>query len=246
MRLSEIFDDVEAFYERSGMHEQNFDTIAQARIATSVDDERRFQFTRTFIEGKDVLDFGCGNGGYLIRAQRIAHRVHGVELEKVMCDALQRDRISCSTRIDGSGAYDVITLFHVLEHLAEPLRYLEKLKQHLKPGGMILVEVPNVEDALLSLYQSAAFADFTYWYCHIYMYSNITLCKLAEKAALRVKFIRQIQRYPLSNHLFWLSSGKPNGHKEWGFLRDDEVDRNYGDMLSRLGIADTILAGLVV
>ena len=75
-----------------------------------------------------------------------------------------------------------------------------------------------------------------------YLYSNQTLKALIEKAGLRIDFIQQIQRYPLANHLYWLSHNKPGGHQEWGMLTDYELDKAYGDKLAKLGIADTIIA----
>ena len=246
VRLSEVMDDVEQFYQASGMRDQLVDTPAHTRITTRMDDERRFRFTENMIEGKDVLDFGCGDGGYLIRARKVARHVQGIELEKAMCDGLQEEGLSCCASLDEVGQFDVITLFHVLEHLEAPLDYLEKIRQHLTPDGMILIEVPNAEDALLSLYHSEAFADFTYWHCHVYLYNNMTLRRLAKKAGLKVKFMRQVQRYPLANHLYWLSQDKPGGHQAWAFLRDVALDERYGDMLATLGIADTILAGFTV
>lgn len=246
VRLSEVMDDVEQFYQASGMRDQLVDTPAHTRITTRMDDERRFRFTENMIEGKDVLDFGCGDGGYLIRARKVARHVQGIELEKAMRDGLQEEGLSCCASLAEVGQFDVITLFHVLEHLDAPLDYLEKIRQHLTPDGMILIEVPNAEDALLSLYHSEAFADFTYWHCHVYLYNNMTLRRLAEKAGLKVKFMRQVQRYPLANHLYWLAQDSPGGHQAWAFLRDTALDERYGDMLAKLGIADTILAGFTV
>ena len=56
--------------------------------------------------------------------------------------------------------------------------------------------------------------------------------------------MRQIQRYSLANHMYWLSKGQPGGHYKWAFLEDSETDNTYGNMLARLGIADTIIAGI--
>lgn len=246
VRLSEAIDDVDEFYQNSGMRDQLVETPEKTRITTRVDDERRFRFVENMIEGKSVLDFGCGDGGFLHRAKKIAAKIQGVELEQAMREGLNKEGIPCSESIDELGTFDVITLFHVLEHLEEPIAYLEKLKKHLNKDGMILIEVPNANDALLSLYNSEAFADFTYWHCHVYLYNNETLRMLVKKAGLRVKFMEQIQRYPLSNHLYWLSQGKPGGHQKWAFMNDAQLDKQYGYLLAKLGIADTVIAGLYV
>ncbi len=56
--------------------------------------------------------------------------------------------------------------------------------------------------------------------------------------------MRQVQRYPLENHLYWLSQGKPGGHFRWSFMESDALNRQYGAMLANLGVADTIICGL--
>lgn len=93
----------------------------------------------------------------------------------------------------------------------------------------------------MSLYGSKEFADFTYWECHLFLYTNDTLKKLLHSVGLKPIFMEQIQRYPLANHLYWLSQGKPGGHVKWKALTDDELDKLYGDKLAKLGIADTIM-----
>ncbi len=176
-----------------------------------------------------------------------AKEVYGVELEVSMQQALAMEGITCFPNIDYavselSGKIDVVTLFHVLEHLPEPLNMLEKLKKLLSPEGIMIIEVPNAEDALLSLYQNEKFADFTYWDAHLFLYNNTTFRMLMDKAGLNVKFLGQVQRYPLSNTLYWLAKGKPGGHKTWAMLSNEDVDREYGNQLAQLGIADTIIA----
>ena len=50
------------------------------------------------------------------------------------------------------------------------------------------------------------------------------------------------QRYPLSNHLYWLSQGKPNGHKIWDDFNDKVLDTHYSDQLKKLNLTDTLIA----
>ena len=53
--------------------------------------------------------------------------------------------------------------------------------------------------------------------------------------------IEQFQRYPLSNHLYWLSQGKPGGHKLWSFLDSPILKQTYADSLARIGQCDTLI-----
>ena len=133
-------------------------------------------------------------------------------------------------------------MFHVLEHLKDPIEYLINLKSLLAENGVIVIEVPNANDALLSLYGCEKFSDFTYWESHLFLFDNTTLTTLVKRAGLKIRFLEQIQRYPLSNTMYWLSKGKPGGHREWAMLSNSTLDREYENTLARLGIADTIVA----
>ena len=243
VRLSDVMEDVDSFYRNSGMRDGVTASLEEIRRNTQDDDERRFLFTEKMIRGKKVLDFGCGDGGYILRAQKSAREVAGVELETSVREALQREGIVCYDSVEEYGEVDVVTMFHVLEHIDAPISLLKDIARHLSAGGQIVVEVPNAEDALLSLYGCEDFADFTYWKCHIYLYTEDTLRRLAKKAGLRVRFMQQVQRYPLSNHLHWLSKGRPGGHFVWSFLDEGRLSECYGNKLAKLGIADTIIAG---
>jgi len=245
--LSEFITD-DQYYENSGMRSADVEqTTKQIRVAAKKDDQRRYKFIRNLIENRVLLDFGCGVGGVLQYARDDAETVYGVELEKKMCKTLEQEGIRCFQSLDLAekeltGKVDVVTMFHVLEHLADPVKMLKRLKMLLKPGGVMVIEIPNAEDALLSLYKSKPFADFTYWEDHLYLYNNFTFSSLMKMANLKIRFLGQIQRYSLSNTMYWLSKSKPGGHKVWTMLSDEKLDEEYGKKLSELGIADTIIA----
>lgn len=246
VRLSEFINNPDDFYRNSNMRkiEQSLEEI---RNAAEEDDERRFRFCKNMIKNKTILDFGCGAGGFLCRAKNVALNVFGVEIEAKMNTALNREGILCYSSIeeaerDMQQKVDLVTMFHVLEHLEEPEEFLHRLKNMLTSNGKIIIEVPNAEDALLTLYDCKDFAEFTYWECHFYLYTVETLKLLAQKIGMKAKFVQQIQRDPLSNHLYWLTNRKPGGHVQWAALNDSCLDKQYGDKLAQLGIADTILA----
>jgi SAM-dependent methyltransferase len=142
------------------------------------------------------------------------------------------------------GGYDLITAFHVIEHLSDPRSMLACLAGSLKPNGRMIIEVPSAEDALLTLYDCDAFQRFTYWSQHLFLFNAPTLEMLARQAGLRVVAVQHYQRYPLSNHLHWLSQGKPGGHQRWAFLDTPELASAYASTLAALGKTDTLIAHL--
>ena len=236
----------EGFYEDSGMHSGEVG-IKQWMIETEFDDDRRFQFVKKIIENKAVLDFGCGNGGFLAKAGEIAAVAHGLEPERKYRAHFKALGLDVSRTIpELKESFDVITMFHVLEHLPDPLSILRTIKGILKTGGRIIVEVPNSGDALLRLYRSKPFSEFTYWSCHLYLYNSSTLRELGLQAGYSVDYVKHVQRYPLSNHLYWLAFGRPGGHKNFAFIDSPELHSAYEKQLGGIGATDTIIASFLV
>lgn len=232
------------FYEKSLMHKKNT-SIDEWIATTQMDDGRRYDYLKDAIVGKKVLDFGSGNGGFLSRVMGSTKIAVGVELEERVKDHYDSCKIPLYRQMDEiNEKFDYITLFHVLEHLSEPARILSNLSSLLEAGGQIIVEVPNSEDALIALYDSKAFQDFTYWSCHLFLFNETTLKLLVEKAGLKLNYIKQIQRYPLSNHLFWLAHGKPGGQEYYKILEDQALTLAYNNKLASLGMCDTIYASI--
>jgi len=233
---------VPGFYENSGMFGEDIIPIDTWLKETVLDDRRRFEMIKNFLPNKSLLDFGCGSGGFLVLAKELAHYVTGVELETRVREywSGKLDIVSDMNSLEKT--YDLITGFHVIEHLKDPREILSNLALLLNPNGRIIVEVPNCDDALITLYNSDAFKNFTYWSQHLYLFNAKTLETLGKQAGLRVVAVEHIQRYPLSNHLYWLSEKKPKGHQIWSFLDTPELKKAYSKALALIGKTDTLIA----
>jgi 2-polyprenyl-3-methyl-5-hydroxy-6-metoxy-1,4-benzoquinol methylase len=232
------------FYEESGMHGANQVPMESWLRDTEWDDRRRFEMLMPVLPNHRVLDFGCGAGGLLQRASDLAAAVVGVELEERV-RTYWDGRIQIVADIDQAGEqWDLITAFHVVEHLPDPVSMLKKMGSRLSENGRLVVEVPSANDALLGLYDSDDFQKFTYWSQHLFLFTPDTLRRVAERAGLQVVSIQQYQRYPLSNHLHWLSKGKPGGHQKWSFLDSPELSAAYSAALASIGQCDTLIAHL--
>lgn len=237
------------FYPDGGMHggAENAIPVDHWLRDTARDNCRRFEYLRGQVTNKSILDFGCGAGGFLLHAQEVAESVSGVELEKRLKQHFKSNALSVCADLDhfpSEKKFDIITAFHVIEHLPDPRNMLEKFKERLNPAGKIIIEVPSANDALLTLYKNDPFSRFTYWSCHLYLFDAHTLALMAKQAGLHVTYIKHIQRYPLSNHLHWLANNKPGGHKHWAFLDSPELTAAYESTLARIGKTDTLIACL--
>lgn len=231
-------------YEASGMHGENLPSIESWLRGTEQDDQRRFEMLKSAMVNRKVLDFGCGAAGFVRKAQSLAAEVVGVELEQRVHEHWG-DKIELHSGLENvGGGYDLITSFHVVEHLSDPRTILKELAACLKDHGRLVIEVPSSEDALLTLYENDTFQRFTYWSQHLFLFNAETLRRLATQAGLRVVSVQQFQRYPLSNHLHWLSHNQPGGHQHWSFLDTPALTEAYAASLAATGKCDTLIAYL--
>lgn len=109
-----------------------------------------------------LLDVGAGKGEFLAEAARAGYAVSGVEPSaELAAYARERHGVDVAHGVFGDGlvadgSCDVITLNHVLEHVAAPLELLASLRPKLRASGILFVEVPN-SDAHLAFLADAYF-----------------------------------------------------------------------------------------
>ena len=102
-------------------------------------------------KGLDVLEVGCAFGDMTADLTAIASSVTVVEPSATFCDAVSR-RLGSQIRVvnafledlDGAVRYDAVILASLLHHLDDPVAFLRRAKQLLRPGGMVLATVPNM------------------------------------------------------------------------------------------------------
>lgn len=229
------------FYKSGKMHSQMFDPQIWLDVSKT-DDERRFKFLKNKIQNKKILDFGCGAGGFLILSKNIA-QAYGVEEQESLTPFFQKNNLTIFNSINSlNGEYDIITMFHVLEHLKDPKNVVIKLLEYLKDDGELIIEVPNEDDALLTLYKCKPFGNFTHWCCHLFCFNKKTLIKLFKEMGLKINYIKPIQRYGLANHLYWVIKGQKGGHLKWAFL--NKFDIIYKNILKIIGKSDTLIISI--
>ena len=185
------------FYSHSKIHKNktSLDLLEWTKT-TRMDDERRMVMMNSILKGKNLLDFGAGNCNFLLRASSLTKQAIGIEPEirvrQQLSEKFEKLNIKLYEDISevGSTKFDIITLFHVIEHLPDPKTILIKLKNLLAKNGKIFIETPNADDALISLYKNKAFMDFTYWSCHLFLYNYETLKVLANQSGLQLDSIK--------------------------------------------------------
>jgi len=110
--------------------------------------------------GSKLLDIGCGPGWFLWAAQSKGFNVRSVDVAIGAVEFATRSlKVQATTDTIGElvqqgSRFDVVTLWHVLEHFHDPLAKLKKIRQLLAPGGMIAIEVPNLSSLKFRLSRS--------------------------------------------------------------------------------------------
>jgi 2-polyprenyl-3-methyl-5-hydroxy-6-metoxy-1,4-benzoquinol methylase len=109
-----------------------------------------------FGRGKKLLDLGCGMGIFLsFAAGRYGYQTTGVDFNSQTIDICRAMNPAAEVygmsfadffRLPTHHRYDVITFFEVLEHLSEPLEFLQQLRDFLLPAGYIGLSVPNQDN----------------------------------------------------------------------------------------------------
>ena len=210
---------------------------------------------RGLLTGNEVLlDVGCSTGHLLAGVRDHTRSVYGQELNRKEIDfcqnklGLEVSDAPLTERFE-ENSLDVITLIFVLEHIGNPVQFLADLHRCLKPGGKLIIVVPNVMDPLLSLYDIPQFGEFYYCIEHLFYYSPDTLKILLDRTGFDGEPIG-VQEYPVSNHLNWAYRQQPSetlNARRMGpdlSLQDDEVTTEWEALWENVdGLYRKFLAG---
>ena len=145
--------------------------------------QRLSRLSKLLPKGARCLDAGSSSGEFVYLLNSTGFDAQGVEANLPYADYSQAELYISVTRsafseFNTEKKFDIITMFHVLEHLENPVRDLSHLRKFLKPGGKLIIEVPNI------LYPNMAFCHK--WHPgHLFSFTNDTLALLIEKAGFR-------------------------------------------------------------
>jgi 2-polyprenyl-3-methyl-5-hydroxy-6-metoxy-1,4-benzoquinol methylase len=157
---------------------------------------KRLDKIEQFRKGGRLLDVGCGEGLFLQAALHRGWQVDGTELSSYAAQVasdLLGVKIFCCDLNDAPypmQAFDVITVWHVLEHVRDPMAYLLKIRSLLKSGGLLILAVPNVHNYLMRIaYRIARGHKMTLFSpddreLHLYHFSPQTIKSYLQKADL--------------------------------------------------------------
>lgn len=137
-----------------------------------------------------ILDVGCGSGDTLSLLQSVGWDVYGLDVDKNAVVVARKRGIRNAAlgsfrdmRKYPDNFFDAIRMYHVIEHLDDPMLALQLAQKKLKPGGELIVGTPN-SDSLIARIAGR------YWYNldsprHLVLFSPKTLTQIAGKNKFR-------------------------------------------------------------
>jgi 2-polyprenyl-3-methyl-5-hydroxy-6-metoxy-1,4-benzoquinol methylase len=153
-------------------------------------EDHRVRFFRGVKKRGRLLDIGCGMGYFLLTCQNYGYHVEGFDVSDDAA-AYVKGRLEIPVRTGNmeslpyeSGSFDIITMWHFLEHTPDPRVYLKKTWQLLKAGGLLVVDVPNYAG-------TDARKTWEHWKgwqlpYHLYHFTEETLCKMLSQHGFQI------------------------------------------------------------
>ena len=129
-------------------------------------------------ENTKLLDIGSGGGEFTYLASRMGADASGIDPSSGYLEfgknhysiKVEQKQIS---QLEDTQSYQIVTMFHVLEHLPNPFKAIRKVHQILKVGGLFVIEVPNLE--------SKATSPFNHFFkAHICYFTSLSLIGLLK------------------------------------------------------------------
>ncbi len=170
------------------------------RIDLSVENNSHTQLIRRVPKAAEVLELGCATG-YMseVLKRELGCRVTGVEYDAEAAERAREhvdelivadvDRVGWDVPLAGR-RFDVVTCADIIEHLKNPLVFLQTLREHLKSDGKLLVSVPNSAHVAIRLellegrltYEDDGLLDRT----HVHFYTHASLAALLRRAGFSI------------------------------------------------------------
>jgi len=159
----------------------------------------------TYIKNGKVLDIGCGVGDILLLLKKIGFKVYGLEIDKKAVSIARKKGLDVrlgtfkATEGYGNNYFDTIRLYHVIEHLNDPVECLRIARRKLRVGGELIMSTPNVRCL-------SRFIFGRYWSSldsprHLFIFSPQSLSFLARKEGFHVTSIEYNTSLGLSSSL---------------------------------------------
>lgn len=146
-------------------------------------------------KGTRVLDIGCGSGTSLLEIKNMDAEPYGTEVDENIRPISKELGLNVEIgNIDNSNYpdnfFDIITISQVIEHIPDPVSFINKTKKKLKDNGEIILSFPNTNSVFRFIFREKWINWHVPYHQNHFSRENIKI--LAERTGLRIKRIRTI------------------------------------------------------
>lgn len=239
-------EDYETFYESEDYRQSLEGTSSIADFYRMHDAESlaKFHYTGTEIfRGKVVADIGCGGGAFLDYVNTVAQGVIAVEPSQTYRKAMAEKGFTAFPYVSDAqreyaGKIDVLISFDVIEHVQDPLKFVEEAHSLLRSGGSAFIGTPTDAPVMRELL-GKDYESFLFSTQHPWVLSKGSFLWIAEQCGIKDYRCKFYQRYGMGNLLYWLLNREPGQHRQYDFIsrgldehwRSDLEDRELSDYI---------------
>jgi len=205
---------------------------------------RTIEHSKIIEKANIIADVGCEWGGFINILSKNKSSAIGVEPNLKCRDFIKTNlKLNCISDINDmqNESFDLITLFHVLEHIPYQIQFLKTLRESIKSNGKLIIEVPHAKDLLLTGKSLQEYKNFIFWSEHLVLHTLDSLKSVLHHSGFSVSSQKYKQRYGFSNHIEWMMNAMPGGHDKRKDLNGSNLDETYKNWICSLGMTDTIV-----
>lgn len=175
-------------------HANNLVNLAY-KLVRSITLRQKLKLIQSFTQAKKLLDFGCGTGAFLKYCQAHHYQISGFEpnpnAKLLAANSLKIELLHTLSQIKKTRKYDIITAWHVIEHVHDLRDTLKTLRKSLHEDGHLFIALPNI-NSYDALHYGAHWAAYDVPR-HLYHFSRLSFERLIRSVKLKIKAIHPMK-----------------------------------------------------
>jgi methionine biosynthesis protein MetW len=152
--------------------------------------------------GKRLLDVGCGEGSFIIQVREKFEEVYGVDISDDAVElSLKNDITAKKANLNNEplpfpdNYFDAVVTLDVIEHVFDPVFFLDEVRRVLAPGGYTIISTPNIRkiqriaSLILGHFPRTSYDPVGFDGGHLHFFTSKDLRQLLEQNGFRVEFV---------------------------------------------------------
>ncbi|MCL2015981.1 MAG: class I SAM-dependent methyltransferase [Defluviitaleaceae bacterium] len=241
----------DSFYQSDLYRESMSEVVSLDNFNAKHDEniQRKLHYTGTTVyRNKLFMDIGCGGGGYADFINGAAKNVVLVEPNNSFAEQLRQKGYEVFPYPQDAlqkyaNSIEILTSYDVIEHVDDPLNFLQNVHKLLAPNGRAYIGTPTDYPVLRGLL-GEQFDSFLFTVQHPWVFSRKNLQLMAEKCGFSQAEIKFYQFFGLGNLLAWLQFGQPKGDVKYSFI-SPQLESLYKADMAREETAEYLVLELI-